>query len=160
MNETPTFRPNTRPELRIALSHLNGSPRALGYSTPMSSGASTPYLTPFPRSVYSPLQSIVAKSQDNQFEPGRRRSKRNKLLGYSSHVLSRIRRLLRFKIIWLVIVCLTFSTWLLQGDHKNFEGLKEEAVDLRRDLLLAGQTRHMQFYPASNPLIHVGIPIH
>ena len=157
MSGIPPFRLNARPQLRIALSHFNGSPRAASYSTPTSSGASTSYTTPHSWTTYSPLRSANLKIPKPYSGNRKSISKRERLSAYGTCVLWVIKRILRFKIVWFIVLCILFVSWWLPGDHYDFQALREGAAVLRKDLFPEAQTRNMQFFPASNPKIHASV---
>ena len=152
MADTPPLRLNSRPQLRIALSHFNGSPRAASYSTPISSGASTPYTAPFPKAMYLPRGSGKPPTPYKEYES--EEPKKRKVWAYCSYVYWRAVRLLRFRTIWVMIFCIVCLSWWFRGNDNNWDHLRQKAEDLRRGLLPEARLRGMQFFPASNPKIH------
>jgi hypothetical protein len=157
MSQPPPLR--NRPNLHLGLTQLNGSPRHPSQSTPTRSPLSTPYPTPndtpFAKTAYSPFPSASLKPP-NGFEspapvPMRRwgRSFRSKVNWF------RIKRIFSSKPLVLLLLVLALALWWFNGGSEDLDIVKLSASGLGKELMQERRMHDYQFYPATNPKIHV-----
>ena len=145
---TPTpFR--HRPNLHLSLTQLAGSPRALGRASTL------PFGTPLTSTTYSPFRSAGLKPPTPyggpmQFTP-RYESRRY----FETYSWYRIKRMLNSKPLWFLLALLTLTVWWFHGGSDELSMAKLDAKRLGKDLFPEGRTKNLQFFPASNPKIHV-----
>ena len=149
-----------RPNLRLALTDLTGSPRQSALSTPPpSSRFITPYPTPgdtpFAKTAYSPYYSAGLKSPlvygtPESFTP--RRANRVCHCNYNGH---RLKHLFASKPVWLFLMVVALVLWWFNGGSEEINVVKLGASSLGRDFLHERRMHDYQFYPATNPKIHV-----
>lgn len=148
MSRTPPF--FRRPNLHLSLTQL-GSPVA---APPLQSSHSTPATSPFSTPNYSPFRSAGLKPSTPfggavQFTP--RSTKR----GVARHAWTRVLRLLTSKVIWILAVCLGLLWWWKNGAQAEIDLMKLGSSRLPKELFAPEITQDLQFFPASNPKIHV-----
>lgn len=151
MSQPPPLR--SRPNLHLALTQLNGSPSPLP-----SSSLTVPYQssgTPFGKTAYSPFRSAGLKPPTQygspvSFAPGRSSKSR-----YSSYSWFRFKRALTSKPIWLVLMVAALTMWWFYGGNEELDVVKLGASGLGKDVLHDRRMHNYQFYPATNPKIHV-----
>ena len=158
MSQPPPLR--SRPNLHIALTQLNGSPRQPGHTSAATGSLSVPYQspagTPLAKTAYSPFRSAELKSPmpyGGQIPFPSVRSPRS---SYANHRSFRIKRTLASKSTWLLLILLALTVWWLSGGSKKLDMARLGASDLGKKLLNEKRMRDYQFYPATNPNIHVG----
>ena len=149
MSQTPPFR--SRPNLHLSLTPLTGSPVASRLNTPLA--------TPFGTTKYSPFRSAglippTPYGSPAQFSP--RRSKAD----YVTYTKQRIRRTLGSRLLWLVLFFVGLFWWWSTGGKHNLEVVKLKSAGLGKGILAPEVTRGLQFFPASNPKIHVRLASH
>ena len=163
MSHSAPFR--QRPNLHLALAQSTGSPRQSSQSTqhrtpnatPVSTPNGTPLgpSTPFATTSYSPLRSAGQKlptpyGSSLSLPPRRlsrtRRGQRKWLAG---------KRPFASRSLLLLVLFTTLLVWLLFGGRKGLHNVKWSATNLGRDYLLQRRMQDYQFYPATNPKIHV-----
>lgn len=71
--------------------------------------------------------------------------------------LLRFRRLLGGKPIWLVLMGLALVFWWFNGGSHELDVVKLSASGLGKELMRVRRMQDYQFYPASNPKIHVSV---
>lgn len=154
MMQTPPFR--SRPKLHLALtqSTSTGSP---GYPT-QSGQAPGAILTPLAATAYSPFRSAGLKPPTPyggpmHFMPRSPRKSRD----CGNHVGFRFRRVLNSKIFWLALLFGALVVWWRRGGADKLDIVKLSASELGRELFPEGRTKDLQFFPATNPKIHVFI---
>ncbi len=165
MSRTPPFR--SRPQLHLAFTNLNGSPRHPSHDTPGSSGFSTPsatpltaaFPTPFATTAYSPFRSAGLKPPTPyggpmDFTP--RRGDRPRF--FDNYRLYRIRRLLSSKPLWFLLVLSALAFWWFHGGINELDLVKISASGFGKELFQDARTQDLQFFPATNPKIHVRLP--
>ena len=149
-----------RPNLHLALTHLTGSPRQSAQSTPPpTSRFITPYPTPgdtpFAKTAYSPYYSAGLKAPGiydslESFTPGRvNRSCYRNYNGY------RCKRFFASKPVWLLLMVFALALWWFNGGSEEINVVKLGASSLGKDFLHERRMHDYQFYPATNPKIHV-----
>lgn len=166
MSRTPPFR--SRPQLHLAFTNLNGSPRHPSHDTPGSSTVSTPsatpllapFPTPFANTAYSPFRSAGLKPPTPyggpmHFTP--RRGDRPSI--FDNYTLFRIRRFLSSKPLWFLLVLSALTFWWFHGGSNELDLVKISASGFGRELFQDARTQDLQFFPATNPKIHVRLPL-
>jgi hypothetical protein len=160
MTQQPPLR--NRPNLHLALTQFNGSPRQQGPGTPLpSSCLSTPYPspagTPYGKTSYSPYSSgsLVPPTpslygSSSSSAPGRNYA------SYGDYNWFRVRRTFASKPVWLLLMIAALFVWWFNGGGEELDLMKLGASDLGKELLSERKMHNYQFYPASNPKIHVG----
>lgn len=156
MSQTPPFRP--RPRLHIALSHLTGSPRHPGYATPYSSAASTPNGTPLATTAYSPFRSAglkpptpyhLSRQPTPEYEKGRY---------FESYTWYRAKRMLGSRPLWFLLALLALIGWWSSSRTRGADIVQLRANRWGKEHRSEGPTKDLQFFPATNPKIHVSCP--
>lgn len=66
-----------------------------------------------------------------------------------------VKRALNRKPVWFMIFLGLLMLWWLNGGRHEMDAMKMDAARLGRELLQDGITKDLQFFPASNPKIHV-----
>ncbi len=157
MSQQPPFR--QRPNLHLALTQLTGSPRHAKQTTPSSTPSSTPIPTPsgtpFAKTAYSPFRSAGLKpptpyAGDPGFSFGRAEKPNS-----SSYRLLRIRRTLSSRPIWLLLMVVALTLWWFNGGSSELDIVKLSATGLGNEFFQERRMQDYQFYPATNPKIHV-----
>lgn len=151
----------SRPNLHLALTDLTGSPRQSAQSTPPpTSRFTTPYPTPgdtpFAKTAYSPYYSagLIAPTlfeTPESFTP--RRKSRSCYRKYNGH---HFKRLSASKPVWLLLMLLALALWWFNGGSEEINVVKLGASGLGKEYLLERRMHDHQFFPATNPKIHVG----
>lgn len=162
----PPFR--SRPNLRLALTDLTGSPRQSAQSTPPPTSRfitpyPTPENTPFAKTAYSPYYSAGLKAPAiygtpesfTSFTP--RRASRSCYRNYNSY---RFKRFFASKPAWLLLMVFALALWWINGGSEEINVVKFGASSLGKDFLQERRMHDYQFYPATNPKIHVSRQCH
>lgn len=155
MAQTPPFR--NRPKLHIALSRPTGSPRNFGYQTPASSAPTTPNGTPFATTAYSPFRSAGLKPPTPYEGTINFKSKRGKEHYMDSYTKFRLKRMFTSRPLWLLVILAMMTFWWFQGTSRNDNIVRLDEKRLSKDLSSDGRTKGLQFFPATNPKIHVSL---
>lgn len=159
MSQPPPLR--NRPNLHLALTQLNGSPRHLDQATLPASSSSVPYQssvdTPFGKTAYSPFLSAVSKPPTPYggsvaFAP-RHSSKSH----YGHHNWYRIKRTLSSKLVCLILMVAALTVWWFNGGSEELDVVKLGASGLGKEFLQERRMHDYQFFPATNPKVHVCI---
>lgn len=153
MAQTPPFR--NRPNLHIALSRTTGSPRRSSYVTPASSTATTPNGTPLATTAYSPFRSASLRPPTPYDRSANSTSRRGKVPLLDSHTRFRLRRMLSSRPLWLLVVLALLTFWWVQGGRRSRGIVRLDEKRLAMELASEGRTKGLQFFPATNPKIHV-----
>jgi len=153
MAQTPPFR--NRPNLHIALPHLTGSPRHLGYATPITSGTSTPNGTPFATTVYSPFRSAGLKAPTSHHTSRDTTPDREKSRYFDGYSWFRTKRMLSSRPMWFLFALLVLALWWFHRRVQSPDVVQLKAHRLGKQYAYEGRTKNLQFFPASNPKIHV-----
>ena len=150
-----------RPNLHFVSTNLTGSPRQSAQSTPTpTSRFITPYPTPgdtpLARTGYSPSYSTgltkpsVYESPET-FTPWRTgRSFYRKYNGY------RFKRIFASKPVWLLLMVFALALWWINGGSEEISAVKLGASGLGKEFVRERRMHDYQFFPATNPKIHVG----
>ena len=158
MAQTPPFR--NRPNLHIALSQFTGSPRQPNYATPISSGASTPYGTPFATTSYSPFRSAGFRPPASYHSSRSVTPDREKSRYFGNYSWFRTKRLLSSRLLWFFLVLIGLTSWWVHGRRKATDLFELQADRLEKEYIPTGATKDLQFFPATNPKIHVCCPFY
>ena len=164
MSRTPPFR--SRPELHLAFTSLTGSPRHLNQDTPASSAFSSPFATPisapfatpFATTAYSPFRSAGLKPPTPYGGPMHFTPRRgDRPSWFDNYTVYRIRRSLSSKPLWFLLVLSALTFWWFHGGSNELDLVKLSTSGLGRELFQDARTQDLQFFPATNPKIHVGV---
>ena len=167
MSRIPPFR--QRPNLHLALTPLTGSPRQYSSSTPTSRSETplpTPTGTPLANTSYSPFASnghkpLRAHSFTDANSYGTAMSfkpRPRELPFYSKYKWLQLRQILNSKVIWLLLMGVALLLWWFNGGSRKLDVVKLNAAGLGKEFLEGMKMQEYQFYPASNPKIHVSCP--
>ena len=74
---------------------------------------------------------------------------------FDSYTLYRIKRVLSSKPLWLLFVLGALTFWWFYGSINDLELVKLSASGFRGELFQDARTQDLQFFPATNPKIHV-----
>lgn len=141
---TPPFR--NRPGLR-----LNITP---GYGSPFASGHGSPNVTPFGLTTYSPFHSASLKPPTPYGGSPRILPKR--VSGSSlDYMWYRLRKLLASRAVWFLVVLSGLLFWWSKSGWYEIDSAMLRSAAIGQGLFHAGGTAELQFFPASNPKIHV-----
>ena len=156
MSHTLPFR--GRSKLQLAFAQLTGSPRHP--YTPRQSRFESPLLTPahtpLATRAYSPHYSVKLKPPTPyggpiQFSP--RRSERYGIILKSVYQ----RAVRRSRLLYILILVLLLIIWCSSWASEEIDAVVISAEELGRQFHNNGITRHLQFYPATNPKIHASL---
>ena len=167
MSSAPPFR--QRPDLNLDPTLLTGSPRRHGSSTPTSRAETLiPNLTgtPLAMNPYSPFTPITPanlkffkanSSPQAQYHETTTRYKPPSREPPFIRMWNRlqIRHLLNSKPIWLILMGLALVMWWFKGGGQKLDMAKLSASGLGKEFMQGRRMQDYQFYPASNPKIHV-----
>ena len=159
MSQAPPLR--SRPNLHLGLSKLTGSPRPPNQSTPPTTPFSNPYPspgeTPLAKTAYSPFSSAGLKAP-HPYGSGDITIPRNRgRPWYGNYAWFRVRRVLASKPILLVCMLIALSLWWCNGGSEEVDIVKLGTAGLGKEFLYERRMHNYQFYPATNPKIHVGL---
>ena len=150
-----------RPNLHLVSTNLTGSPRQSAQSTPTpTSRFITPYPTPgdtpLGRTAYSPSYSAGLKASAiyeslEPFTP--RRTNRPCYRRYDRYWLKRI---ITSRPFWLLLMVSAFALWWYHGGSDDISAVKLGASSLGKEFMRERRMHEYQFFPATNPKIHVG----
>lgn len=153
----------TRPNLHLALTQQTGSPRnanaTISISSRFSSPFGTPTGTPLATSSYSPSGSSRLKAPSPyggpmHFTP----RQKHKYRRYGRAAWLKAKRIFSSRTTWLLFIVVLTLLWWVNGGSEEFNAVKSGAAGLGRDIFQDGVVQNMQFFPPSNPKIHVSIP--
>ena len=74
---------------------------------------------------------------------------------FDSYTAYRIRRFLSSRPMWLLLVLGVLAFWWFHGGSDELDLVKLSANGFRRELFQDARTQGLQFFPATNPKIHV-----
>ena len=150
-----------RPNLHLALTQLNGSPRHLDrVTTPagsLSAPNQSPANTPFGKTAYSPFRSAALQPPSPYGGPIAFAPRRSGKSYYGNYNWFRIKRTLSSKPMWLFLMAVVLTLWWFNGGSEEFDVVKFGANGLRKEFLQEMKMHDYQFFPATNPKIHVCI---
>ena len=149
-----------RPNLRLALTDLTGSPRQSALSTPPPISRSiTPYPTPgdtpFAKTAFSPYNSAGLKAPSIYGSPESFNPRRTNRSCYRNYCGYRLKNLFASKPVWLFLMVVALALWWFNGGSEEINVVKLGASSFGRDFLHGRRMHDYQFYPATNPKIHV-----
>ena len=159
MSQAPPLR--SRPNLHLGLTKLTGSPRHPNQSTPPA----TPFYNPYPspgdiplaKTAYSPSSSGGLKAPQPYGSGDIITPKDRRRYWYGNYAWFRIRRVLTSKPIVLVFMLVALSLWWFNGGSEELDIVRHETAGLGKEFLHERRMHNYQFYPATNPKIHVGL---
>ena len=159
MSQAPPLR--SRPNLHLGLTKLTGSPRHPNQSTPPATPFSNPYPspgdTPLAKTAYSPFSSAGLKAT-HPYGSGDIISPRDRgRPWYGNYAWYRVRRVLASKPILLVFMLIALSLWWFNGGSEELDIVKLGTAGLGKEFLYERRMHNYQFYPATNPKIHVNL---
>ena len=151
----------TRPNLHLASTDLTGSPRQSVYSTPK---LTTRFVTPYPtpgdtpsaRTSYSLSHSAGLTEPAIYETPEPFASRRTSGSYYRDCTRYRIKRVFTRKSLWLLPMVLVLLFWWFYGSSREINVVKLKANSLGKGLVQERRMHDYQFFPATNPKIHVG----
>ena len=150
-----------RPNLHLVSTDFTGSPRQSAQSTPTpTSRFITPYPTPgdtpFARTAYSPYYSAGLKAPAIYESPEPFTPRRPRRSCYRKYTEYRLKRILASKPVWLLLMVIALALWWLNGGSEDINAVKLGATTLGKGFVHDRRMHDYQFYPATNPKIHVG----
>lgn len=154
----------TRPKLHLALTQQTGSPRnpnpTASNSSQFSSPFGTPTATPLATTSYSPFESAKFKAPSPygglmHFTPRQKHKYRH----HARAAWLKANRILSTRTTWFLVVVFLILLWWVNGGSEDFDAVKSGAAGLGRDIFQDGVVQNMQFFPPSNPRIHVCMPV-
>lgn len=149
MTQTPPF--GGRPKFHLALAQLTGSP---GHINQSAHGFNA-FSTPPPGATYSPFRSAglappTPYGVPMQFTPRTQNFDRQ-----GSYNWFRRGRLLSSKPIWFILMLGALVLWWFNGGRDEMDLVRVGAAEFGRDFFQEQRTQGLQFFPATNPKIHV-----
>lgn len=135
-----------RPNLHLSLKLVAG--------LPMSSLQSTPGTTPFSTTTHSPFRSAGPSTPASQRGPTQFVPRRSSSL-FGRYGACKPRRLLGARAFLLGAVIFALIYWWSNGGREDLEVAKLRTSSMKAELFAPEITKNLQFYPASNPKIHV-----
>lgn len=149
MEQTPPF--GDRPKAHLALTQLTGSPGHISQSTRGFNALSAPVH----HATYSPFRSAglappTPYRGPMQFTPRTQRSSR-----YGTYTCHRSGRVLSSKPVWFMLMLGALVLWWFNGGRDEMDLVRVGAAEFGRDFFPEQRTQGLQFFPASNPKIHV-----
>ena len=149
-----------RPNLHLALTDLTGSPRQSAQSTPPpTSRFITPYPTPgdtpFARTAYSPYYSAGLKVPTVYETPESNTPRRTSRSCYRKFHWYHFKPFFASRPVWLLLMVVALTLWWFNGGSEELNVVKLGASGLSKEFLHEKRMRDYQFYPATNPKIHV-----
>lgn len=150
-----------RPNLHLASTAFTGSPRQSAQSTPTPTSRfitpyPTPVDTPLARTAYSPYYSAGLKAPAIYESPDSFTPRRTRRSCYRKYTEYRVKRILASKPVWLLLMVIALALWWLNGGSEDINAVKLEASSLGKGFVYDRRMHDYQFYPATNPKIHVG----
>jgi hypothetical protein len=143
MSRTPTY--HRRQTFHLPLSNLDN---------PLTSGQkNTQPNSPF-GAPYSPYRSAELKPPTPYGGP-MRFAPRGSYWRAAKATAGKLQYLLSKRPFWFVIVFLGLLWWWGNGGKEDLELVKVKSAGIKNELFAPQLTRGFQFYPASNPKIHV-----
>ncbi|KAI9786307.1 MAG: hypothetical protein M1816_008048 [Peltula sp. TS41687] len=140
---TPPLR--NRPDLRLNITPLNRS----GHGSPN-------VVTPFGLTTYSPFRSASLKPP-TPYGGGVRFLPKRVNAGSMHYTWYRVRQLLASRALWFLVALSTLLFWWSKsGGWYEIDSAVLRSAAIGQGLFHAGGTAGLQFFPASNPKIHVG----
>ena len=147
-NTTPTpFR--NRPNLHLSLSQFSGSPRTSGHAAPL------PLSTALASTTYSPFRSAGLNPPTPYGRPMNFTPRHERRRYYETYSWYRFKRVLNSKPLWFLLSLVVLTFWWFHGGRDELNMVKLDANRLGEGLFAEGTTKNLQFFPASNPKIHV-----
>ena len=157
MSNPPPLR--NRPNLHLGLAQLNGSPRQAGQGTLPTSSLSVPYRspagTPFGRTAYSPFRSADLRPPTPYGAPSSFAPRPSSSSLYANRRWFRPTGAFYSKPLWLLLLFAVLTVWWFNGGSNELDVVKLGASGLGREFLNERRMHKYQFYPATNPKIHV-----
>lgn len=77
---------------------------------------------------------------------------------YSRAGWLKLKRILSNRATWLLLAIVLIVTWWFNGGSEELSAVKFGAAGFGKDLFKDGVTQGLQFFPPSNPRIHVRFP--
>ena len=146
----------SRPNLHLASTDLKSAQSTPTPTSRFITPYPTPGDTPFARTAYSPYYSAGLKAPafyetPESFTPRRtNRSCYRKCNGYH------FKRAFASKPIWLLLMVVALALWWFNGGSEEIKVVKLGASSFGKEFVYERRMHDYQFYPATNPKIHVG----
>lgn len=149
-----------RPNLHLVSTDLTGSPRQSALSTPTpTSRFITPYPTPgdtpFARTAYSPYYSAGLKAPAIYEIPEPLTPRRTNRSFYRKYHAYRFKNMFASKPVWFLLMVFALALWWFNGGSEEINAVKLGATSLDKKFVHERRMHDFQFYPATNPKIHV-----
>lgn len=150
-----------RPNLHLVSTDLTGSPRQSALSTPTATSRfvtsyPTPDDTPFARTAYSPYYSAGLKAPALYETPESFTPRRTSRSCYRNYNHYRWKRAFASRPVWLLLLVFALAHWWFNGGSEEISVVKLGASSLGKEFMQDRRMHDYQFYPATNPKIHVG----
>lgn len=150
MTQTPPL--GGRSKLHVPLAQLTGSP---GHLT-KSANSFSAFSLPGTQTTYSPFRSAGLEPptryvRSMQFTPRRTTRSRD----YGKYARFRFGYLFSSRPLWFLLLLGALMIWWFNGGRDEMDLVRDGAAGLKREFFAEGRTRGMQFFPATNPKIHV-----
>lgn len=150
MTQTPPL--GGRSKLPMPLTQLTGSPGELSksaknFSAFSVSGAKANY-SPFRSAGLQPPKPYV---RSMQFTPRRAPKSRD----YGTYTNLRLGYILSSRPLWFLLLFGALMMWWFHGGRDEMDLVRDGASKLSREFFSEERTRGLQFFPATNPKIHV-----
>lgn len=150
MAQTPPL--GGRSKLPVPLTQLTGSPGELSKSAKSFSAFSVPGA----KTNYSPfrfagLQPPTTYVRSVQFVPRRAPKSRD----YGTYTKFRLGHILSSRPLWFFLLFGALMIWWFHGGRDEMDLVRDGATKLSREFFSEERTRGLQFFPATNPKIHV-----
>ena len=153
MSQAPPFR--QRPNLHLALTQLTGSPRRPNQSTPSTTPLGTPGRTPLGTTAYSPFRSAGVKAPSPYSSTPSPILRRPLHSSYDGYTWIRIKKYIFSRPTGLFLMVLALTILWFNGGREEMDAVKMSARGFGKDVLQEKRMQDFQFYPATNPKIHV-----
>lgn len=150
MTQTPPL--GGRSKLPVTLTQLTGSPGELSKSAKSFSAFSVPGA----KTNYSPFRSAGLQPptlyvRSMQFTPRRAAKSRD----YGTYTRLRLGYILTSRPLWFFLLFAALMMWWFHGGRDEMDLVRDGATQLSREFFSEERTRSLQFFPATNPKIHV-----
>lgn len=150
MTQTPPL--GGRSKLPVPLTHLTGSPG----EPSKSANSFSAFSVPGPKTNYSPfrfagLQPPTTYVRSMQYAPRRAPKSRD----YGTYTKLRLGHILSSRPLWFLLLFGALMMWWFHGGRDEMDLVRDGATKLSREFFSEERTRGLQFFPATNPKIHV-----
>ena len=159
MSHPPPLR--SRPNLKLGLTKLTGSPRHSNHSSPPGDPLFNPYPspedTPLAKTPYTPFSSAGLRAPHPIRVHGFVSTRYGSRHWYESYTWYQTKRIFASKPILLFIMVIALILWWFNGGSDELDVVKLGAAGFGREYLHERKMYEYQFYPATNPKIRVSL---